>query len=165
MAPKDTKVITNEMFSEMVEDFLVRNMIQEDIATKFGIKKTRLKYLFKLAGIKIRDKDNPYWHVDKSQQEIEKMVIEMNKTEKSANKIGIKLNISKHAVLRIIKENKLKHTGTKNVWTEKRKKEYIVEYIKNGVEFVMRKYNLTSKYYANEKFYEFREQYGWNPKL
>ncbi len=165
MAQKDTKVITDKMFAEMVDDFLVRKMVQEDIAAKFGIKKTRLKYLFKLAGIKIRDKDNPYWHIDKSQQEIEKLVIEMNKTEKSANKIGMKLNISKHVVLRIIKENKLKHTGTKNIWTEKRKKEYIAEYIKNGVEFVMKKYNLTSKYYANEKFYEFREQYGWNPKL
>lgn len=165
MAPRDTKVITNEMFAEMVDDFLVKKMVREDIAYKFGIKKTRLVYLFKLAGVKARDKNNPYWHINKTPKEVEEMVIEMNKTEKSANKISNKLNVGKATVLRIIRKNKLKHTGTKNVWTEKRKKEYIIDYTKNGVEFVMNKYNLTSKYYANEKFYEFREQYGWKPRI
>jgi len=165
MAQKDTKVITDKMFAEMVDDFLVRKMVQEDIAAKFGIKKTRLRYLFKLADIKIRDRNNPYWHREENPEEIKRIVIEMNKTEKSANKIGIKLNISKHTVLKIIKENNLKHTGTKNKWTTKRKKEFIIEHVKNGVEFVMNKYNLSSKDYANQKFNEFRRQYGWNPKI
>ena len=165
MAAKDTTVITEKMFAEMVDDFLVRKMVQEDIASKFGIKKTRLRYLFKLAGIKARDKSNPYWHVNKTTKEIEKMVIEMNKTEKSANKIAKNLKIAKATVLRILKEYDLKHTGTKNVWTVKKKKEYIVDYVNYGIEFVMNKYKLTSKDYTNELFYEFREQYGWNPKL
>lgn len=165
MSPKDTKIITDKMFQEMVDDFLVKKMVQEDIATKFGIKKTRLRYLFKLAEVKVRDKNNPYWHVNKTPKEVEEMVIEMNKKEKSANKISKQLNIAKATVLKIIRENNLTHTGTKNIWTTKRKKEYIIDHVKNGVEFVMNKYNISSKDYANQKFNEFRRQYGWNPKL
>lgn len=149
----------------MVDDFLVKKMVKEDIAAKFGIKKTRLNYLFKLADVKIRNRNNPYWHREETPKEIERMVIEMNKTEKSANKISIKLKIGKATVLRIIKRHKLKHTGTKNIWTTKRKKEYIIDHVKNGVDFVMSKYNLSSKDYANQKFNEFRRQYGWNPKI
>lgn len=146
MPEQDKRIITEEMFAEMKDDYLVKKMSHAKIALKFNLKTNRVKYLFFVKYSITRKKKKTFPVVERTFDELKKLVIKKIKENKSINRISEELVVSKYWVIKIVEENNLVVHNPRISWTNKRKREFIEMFNRDGKEIAAKYYRLTKKY-------------------